>query len=123
GYSVAIERDIAETWAQDPIRDGSTGSQDLMDEGRRSAALRCMLHSGQTEIVAAHRATTVSWAVPTSLALGVDLRHTLSLDDQGARAIGKCRRIIDGFNLASGEAVTTLSIAIMRGGGSSDPLA
>lgn len=122
GYNVAIERDQAESWGSDPIRGGGTGSQDLSDEGRRSNAIATALRIGNAMIVGAHRETTLSWDVPSSMAMGIDLLHTLEIDDQGVHAIGKCRRIVHQFNLGSGEAITSLSIAIMRGGGVSDPL-
>ncbi|POC72916.1 hypothetical protein, partial [Vibrio vulnificus] len=74
-------------------------------------------------LIAAHRGTTVTWDVPTSMVLPIDLVHTLRLDDQGARAVGKCRRIVDRLDLGSGSALTTISIAVMRGGGgAADPL-
>jgi len=123
GYTVSIERDQAESWGSDPIRAGGTGSQDLSDEGRRSNALATALRIGQAKIVGAHRETTLSWDVPTSMAMGIDLWLTLEIADQGVHAVGKCRRIVHQFDLGSGEAITSLSIAIMRGGGASDALA
>jgi len=122
GYTVDIEDDAADEWVDEPILGGSSGSDDLADDARRDAAMEVALHVGRAEIIGAHREATLTWQVPTSLALGVDLTHTLEVNDQGAHAIGKCRRVVDSFNLASGEAVTTLSIAVMRGGGVSDPL-
>lgn len=122
GYTLSIERDLAESWGSDPIRGGGTGSQDLSDESRRSNALATALRVGQVQIIGAHRETTLTWEVPSSMALGVDLSHTLEINDQGVHAIGKCRRIVHQFNLSSGEAITALSIAIMRGGGTSDAL-
>lgn len=123
GYTLSVERDIAESWGSDPIRDGGTGSQDLSDESRRSNALATALLMGQVQIIGAHRETTLTWEVPSSMAMGIDLSHTLELNDQGAHARGKCRRIVHQFDLGSGEAITSLSIAIMRGGGVSDALA
>jgi len=123
GYTVSIERDQAESWGSDPIRGGGTGSQDLSDEGRRSNAIATALRIGEAMIVGAHRETTLSWDVPTSMAMGIDLWHTLEIADQGVHAVGKCRRIVHQFDLGSGEAITSLSIAIMRGGGVSDALA
>lgn len=122
GYTVAVERDEAGSWGQDPIQGGNTGATDLTDEARRSNALQTALRMGQAEIIGAHRETTLTWQVPTSLALGIDLTHTLELNDQGAHAIGKCRRIVHRLDLRSGQAITTLSIAVMRGGGVSDAL-
>jgi len=123
GYTVSIERDQAESWGSDPIRGGGTGNQDLSDEVRRSNAIATALRIGQAMIVGAHRETTLSWDVPTSMAMGIDLWHTLEIADQGVHAVGKCRRIVHQFDLGSGEAITSLSIAIMRGGGVSDALA
>ncbi|WP_324730969.1 hypothetical protein [Pseudomonas paeninsulae] len=121
-YSFEVEDDAAEAWEADPITDGESGAVDLVDEARRSAAINVALRIGQTEIIAAHRETLISWAVPTSMAMGVDLIHTLEITSQGVTARGKCRRITDSFDLASGSAITTLTIAVMRGGGASDPL-
>lgn len=105
----------------DPVN-GINGNVDLRNEPRRIAALGCSLQQARATLVEAHRGTTVSWQVPTPMALGVDLVHTLELDDQ-IRASGKCRQITHEFDLASGSALTTISIAVMRGGGDvSDPL-
>ena len=122
GYTVNIDDDRAEQWVDEPILGGNSGYSDTHIGARRDAALQVALLTAQAEIIAAHRETTLNWQVPTSLALDVDLVHALELADQGAHAIGKCRRIADSFDLASGEAVTTISIAVMRGGGVSDPL-
>jgi len=119
--TVNVESDMAEAWTEGPI-DGSGGAFDIPNDARRNAAMVVALRMGQVEIIGAHRETTVSWQVPTSMALGVDLVHTLQVADQGVTASGKCRRIVDSFDLGSGSAVTTISIAIMRGGGVSDPL-
>ncbi|MFZ3184959.1 MAG: hypothetical protein WA173_12560 [Pseudomonas sp.] len=91
---------------------------DLTDEPRRAAAITCQLNQAATTIIAAHTATQISWDTPTSMVMGVDLVHTLKLDDHGVRAQAKCSRIADTFDLLAGTAITTLSIAVMRGGGS-----
>ncbi|HAQ86511.1 MAG TPA: hypothetical protein DCR78_08725 [Pseudomonas sp.] len=121
-YTVDVEDDQADEWVDEPILGGSSGNTDLADDARRNAAMTVALRSALAEIVAAHRESTLTFQVPTSLALGIDLIHTIELNDQGAHAIGKCRRIVDNFDLSSGQALTTLSIAVMRGGGVSDPL-
>ncbi|WP_129480498.1 hypothetical protein [Pseudomonas aeruginosa] len=121
--SFEIESDRAERWESEPITGGSNGHDDEKDGSRRLSALNCLLAQGATTLTAAHRGTTVTWDVPTSMVLPIDLVHTLRLDDQGARAVGKCRRIVDRLDLASGSALTTISIAVMRGGaGAADPL-
>lgn len=121
-YSFEVEDEAAEAWESDPITGGDSSVTDLHDETRRATAINAVLRIHQTEIIAAHRATLISWDVPTSMAMGVDLIHTLELTAEGVHAVGKCRRIVDRFDLASGSAVTTLTIAVMRGGGVSDPL-
>lgn len=121
-YTVDIDDERAEEWVDEPILGGNSGTTDLNDDERRNAAMLVGLRAAHTEIVSAHRETTLTWQVPTSMALGVDLAHTVEINDQGARAAGKCRRIVDSFSLLSGEAVTTISIAVMRGGGINDPL-
>lgn len=121
-YTVDVEDDQSDEWVDEPILGGSSGNTDLADDARRNSAMTVALRSALAEIVAAHRESTLTFQVPTSLALGIDLIHTIELNDQGAHAIGKCRRIVDNFDLSSGQALTTMSIAVMRGGGVSDQL-
>ncbi|WP_268797513.1 hypothetical protein [Pseudomonas huanghezhanensis] len=97
--------------------DGRSGHVDERDESQRQAALRCLLNQAKTTVVLAHSATAVSWSVPTSMVLDVDLIHTLRLDDQGVLAQARCSRVADTFDLASGSAVTTLTVKVMRCGG------
>lgn len=117
--NVAIENSAADEWESG--KPDGTGSTDLAEEPRRIAALQTLLRGGAVELLSAHRGTTLSWQVPTDLALGVDLVHTLRLEDR-ALAQGKCRRIQHRIDIEGGTAVTTLSVAISRGGGVSDAL-
>lgn len=110
-----IRVDSKSTAASSP-RPGFGPPGDRSDELRRVAGLRCQLETARVELIEAHRRTTVSWEVPTNEAMGVDLVHTLLLKDQGVQAQGKCRRIVHSLDLESGRAVTTLSIALRRGG-------
>ncbi|RYJ63251.1 hypothetical protein [Pseudomonas songnenensis] len=118
--SLQIESD--EEWTEGEMVGTDTGYQDVIDDARRAAVFEVVANEARTELVSANRETLLSWQAPTSMALGIDLIHTLEVDCSGVRARGKCRRIVDSFDLGSGAAVTTLSIAIMRGGGTSDPL-
>ncbi|OEO24069.1 hypothetical protein AX279_19760 [Pseudomonas sp. J237] len=121
--SVEVESEKGETWETEEFTDGVSGHEDVRDEERRQAALKCMLHQAQTQIYEAHRTTTVSWTAPTSMVMDIDLVHTLKVDDQSVLAQGKCVRIADTFDLDAGLATTALSIAVMRGGGDvTDPL-
>lgn len=118
-----VESELAEQWGSAEFTDGVTGVADARDDSRRATALLCVLNQATTSIIAAHTATGISWDVPTSMVLGVDLPHTLKLDDQGVKALGRCSRIVDTFDLLAGTAITTLSMSVMRGGGDvSDPL-
>lgn len=95
-----------------------TGHVDDRDNLQRTGAIRCLLNQARTAIILAHTGTSVSWDVPTSMVLPVDLIHTLRVSDQGITAQARCNRVLDNFDLGSGTAITTLSIAVMRGGGS-----
>lgn len=122
--STALEIEDAriEAWENDAFTSGTGSIEDLPDQARRNAVLTYMMQQAVTEVVAAHRATTISWQVPTPMALDCDLVQTIELDDQGTKARGKCRRIVDSFDFDAGVALTTISVAVMRGGGESDPL-
>lgn len=121
--SLEAESDRVEAWESEPITDGISSHEDVRDEPRRQSAITCLLHQAATTIISAHTATQVSWEVPTSLVMAVDLPHTLKLDDQGVKALGRCSRIMDSFDLLAGTAITSLSMTVMRGGGdASDPL-
>ncbi len=119
--SVAIETSQADDWESSKPASGQPESVDLSDEIRRSSALLTLLWGGAVQLLSAHRGTTLSWQVPTDLALGVDLVHTLRLEDK-ALAQGKCRRIQHRIDIEGGTAITTISVAISRGGGVGDPL-
>ncbi len=119
--SFEVESDKAQEWEEGKA-DGESRTEDLPDEARRVRALECLLHRGATTLISAHRGTTLSWQVPTDMALSIDLLHTLELDDR-AKGRGKCRRIQHVLDLGAGTAITTLTIALMQGGGVSDPLA
>ena len=122
--SVSIESKRAESWESDTgFSGGSTGHEDLRDEPRRQAMLLTLLSQARAQIVGAHRGTLLSWDVPTSWVLGLDLVHTLDLDDFGAGAHGKVTRLRHRLDLGGGSALTTVTIAVMRGGGDqTDPL-
>ncbi len=118
--SLQIEKD--DEWTDGDMAGTDAGYQDVIDDARRAAVFDVVANQARTDLIAANRETVLAWDVPTSMVLGVDLIHTLEVDCSGVRARGKCRRIVDSFDLGSGSAVTTISIAIMRGGGVSDPL-
>ncbi|WP_325435611.1 hypothetical protein [Pseudomonas nitroreducens] len=92
------------------------------DDDRLSASVLCQVAAASTSILAAHRENHVTWQAPTSVTLGIDLVHTLRIEDR-CRAQGKLFSIIDEWDLEGQTALTTLTIAVSRGGGgSSSPL-
>jgi hypothetical protein len=105
-------------WVMDSELQTDNGHADDRDNVQRSDAIRCTLNQAKTAIILAHTGTSVSWDVPTSMVLAVDLVHTLRIADQGITAQARCNRVLDTFDLTGGTAITTLSIGVMRGGGS-----
>lgn len=135
--SVDVKHDDEDGWetslnAVTPTQAGSTPigpinpqygpPGDRVDETRRTTAIGVILSMAHTDIIGAHRATTVSWQVPTSMALGIDLSHTVEIQDQYTQARAKVSHRIDDIDLQSGSAITTIMISVMRGGGVNDPL-
>jgi hypothetical protein len=121
GSAFEVESLAAETWGSEPFTGGVSSHTDQRDQVRRTGFLQVLLQQAFATVVNAHRETVLTWQVPTSLAMGVDLVHTVLLEDQGVRALGKVVRVADDF----GEAlpITTISIKVMRGGGTvTDPL-
>lgn len=121
GSAFEVESLAAETWTDTPFTDGLSSHVDERDEARRWLFLLVLLRQALATVVHAHRGTVLTWQVPTSMVMGLDLVHTILFEDQGARAIGKVVRVADDF----GEALptTTISIRVMRGGGTvNDPL-
>ncbi|TLP70817.1 hypothetical protein FEA48_23580 [Pseudomonas nitroreducens] len=119
--SLQIEDARAENWESDEFDSGEHGATDLRDIDRRDEVFAVSLSRAAVAVVGAHRGTTVTWQVPTPMGIGCDLAHTLKLSDQ-VRAAGKVRRIVDTYDFDAGTAITSLSIALMRGGGESDAL-
>lgn len=121
GGAFEVESQQADAWADTPFAAGIGSYTDERDEGRRLSFLAVLLRQAFATVVQAHRGTVLTWQVPTSMVMGLDLIHTVLFEDQGARAIGRVVRVADDF----GEALptTTISIKVMRGGGTvSDPL-
>jgi hypothetical protein len=123
GGRFEVESPNAEAWASEPFSTGTSGHTDDRDEPRRLAFFGVLLAQGLATIVSAHRGTRVTFALPTPMASGIDLIHTVRLDDQGIIAQGRVVRVRDVYDHAAGTAITMLDLAIMRGGGgASDPL-
>lgn len=132
GYNISIDSEHSDGWpnslvsidpsAQNPVTPLDVQPGDQAEDNRRIAAIECALSVGQSVIIGSHRQTQVSWSVPTSMALGVDLAHTVELDDQSTKTKAKCSRRVDELSFETGSAITRLTLSVMRGGGESDPL-
>lgn len=121
GSAFEVESPAAEAWGSEPFTDGISSHTDVRDQVRRDAFLQVLLRQGVATVVNAHRETVLTFQVPTSMALGIDLVHTVLLEDQGARALGKVIRVSD--DLTEPLPLTTISLKVMRGGGTvTDPL-
>lgn len=120
GWSSSLKPAAADTPGGSTPAYGPAG--DRSDDERRSVAINCLLLGARSEIIDAHRKTRVSWEVPTSMALGVDLSHTIEINDQMTRAQAKCSRRIDILDFDTGSALTSITISVMRGTGDSDVL-
>ncbi|WP_430292966.1 hypothetical protein [Pseudomonas sp. B1-22] len=131
GTAVESELDRADNWESE---DFSTTEPDavidelgdavinLREPERLSLAIRCQLATSAASILSAHRGTRVGFQVPTSMALGIDLVHTVRLEDR-CTAEGKTWSIIDELDIDNQTAISTLTLAISRGGGeAADPL-
>jgi hypothetical protein len=116
GGAFEVESAAAEAWESQAITAGFSGYTEDRDQGRRDLFLLLQLDQGVAAVVSSHRGTSVTWQVPTSMAMGIDLTQTLELDDM-IKARGKCTRISHRLDFASGAAITTLTISVMRGGG------
>lgn len=126
GASANIDSADADGWGASLKQAGGFAQYgiagDRTDDTRRATAINCLLQCAQSEIIDAHRKTQVSWEVPTSMALGVDLSHTIEINDQLTHARAKCSRRIDILDFETGSALTGITISVMRGTGNSDAL-
>lgn len=116
----AIEPDAV----QDAIGDWVV---DLRDNPRLSAAVAIGGSIARAQVLAAHRGNRLSFQLPTADTLGVRLEHTLRVEDviggQAIRCQAKLASLIDEWDFDSGEAITTLLLAVSQGGGVvDDPL-
>lgn len=92
---------------------------DLRETDRLDLVASCLMIGARVTILSAHRANKVAWQVPTSMALGIDLVHTVLMEDR-IRAQGKVFSLIDEYDIEGQTAISTITLAISRGGGTID---
>ncbi len=101
---------------------------DLRDIPRLEGAAVIGVSMARVQVLAAHRANRLSFQLPTADTLGVRLEHTLRVEDmiagQAVRCQAKLASLIDEWDFDTGEAITTLLLAVSQGGGDvTDPAA
>ena len=125
GTSIESENDRTQDWesaaftapAGDAVQDAAGDYVvDLRDDIRLGAAMGCLYAVASTKILAAHRDNKVSWQAPTSVSLGLDLVHTARNEDR-CLAQGKVFSLIDEWDIDQQTALTTVTVAVTRGGG------
>lgn len=94
---------------------------DLRDDARLASVFSVGAAIAKTQVLAAHRGNRLSFQLPTADTLGVRLEHTLRINDHVAGRDIACQAklacLIDEWDFDSGEAITTLLLAVSQGGG------
>ena len=97
---------------------------DLRDNPRLAAAVTIGVSMARVQVLEAHRGNRLSFQLPTADTLGVRLEHTLRVEDviagQDVRCQAKLASLIDEWDFDTGEAITTLLLAVSQGGGAVD---
>lgn len=130
GTAIESEIDRASNWESSTFTsiDGDAHQDALgdwvieeRDDARLSDSVLCQVAVAATSILSAHRENHVTWQAPTSVTMGMDLVHTLRIEDR-CRAQGKLFSLVDEWDLEGQVALTTLTVAVSRGGGTGSPL-
>jgi hypothetical protein len=87
-------------------------SQGPTPRARFQDGFQAIVAKARTDILSSHRDTTVTASVP--IAPRIDRTHTVSLDTGTIAAQGKVRQVRHEFDLGSGAATTTISIAVSK---------
>lgn len=110
--------------AQDALGDWVV---DLREDDRLSEAITVGVSMACVQVLDAHRGNRLTWQLPTADTLGVRLEQTLRVEDliagQDIRCQAKLASLIDEWDFDTGEAITTLALAVSQGGGTdNDPV-
>lgn len=123
--STETEYDTAD-WERDPASGTPAGStvdalgDDVVQQHDRvqmQAAMDVLVNRAYTRIREAHRRHRVEFQVPLDPRL--DLVHTVRVNATDIDATGKVAQLVDELDFGSGEALTTVRLAISRGDGGS----
>ena len=97
-------------WGMETASDATTDP----DTGRAAAqnAVRCGLAMATRMILASHRQNSVEFTVPLNPFLS--RAHTVALEQPDLEATGKVRRLVHELDPASGQALTTITLALSR---------
>jgi hypothetical protein len=88
----------------------SSGNRDDADAAQEAIISYC-----RSQIIGSHRNNTVSFQVPFHPL--VNLSHTVKCTSSELTAKGKVRQVVDEFNIDTGDASTTINLAISAHGG------
>jgi hypothetical protein len=96
---------------------------DVRDVDRWTSALQCALSIHRTTLQRAHRENRLAVQMPTTDVMGLELRHTLRVEDQLARCEAPVWSQVHELDMDAQTALTTISLAVSQGGGGvTDPL-
>lgn len=96
---------------------------DVRDVNRWTSALLCALSIHRTTLQRAHRENRLAVQMPTSDVMGLELRHTILVEDQLARCRAPVWSLVHDLDLEGQTALTTITLAVSQGGGGvMDPL-
>lgn len=126
------DRERADKWESDPFAAPAEDATqdalgdyvvDLREPARHASATLCKVAAGQVVLLDAHRRNRMSVQVPTSDAMGLLLRHTVKLADQGVRCTAPVWALTHVLDFDGQTAITTITQAVSQGGGGvTDPL-
>ena len=97
---------------------------DVREDARLSGAFAVGVGIARVQVLSAHRANRLAFQLPTADTLGVQLAHTVRVEDEVAgrsiRCQAKLYSITDEWSFDDGSALTTLMMAVSQGGGDID---
>ena len=96
----------------------------MREDARLSGAFAVGVGIARVQVLSAHRANRLAFQLPTADTLGVQLAHTVRVEDEVAgrsiRCQAKLYSITDEWSFDDGSALTTLMMAVSQGGGDID---
>lgn len=114
-YDVSIWEDYS-TYTNLGLGSNSFNVNADVNRANTSSAISTVLNKARTTILKSHRATRVNFS--KFLWPQVDLKHTVEVDTNVVRAKGKVYSISHRLSISTGEAISTISLALFQSQGS-----